>query len=402
MFNKSFYPLKLIPLKIKVDFFKLEKSLLVIGTILVIFSFFKLWKIISFWDLDVYQNAINIFNSGGSAYSDLDGLKFVYAPYTLILFSLLGSNLSLSLVLFYLSSSLSILRQRLGSQLIIYSIISSLLFYNDFIAKSIATGNLTIFLHFSIISSACVRSKKHIELFLLTVAICSLIKPYLFAYVFLGFTLWPNKRRYIKGIVITAILVAFLSASQLFLTPDLFAGFTESLFAQAIGDLDGPGRDVGLAPYWIFGNFLDRQYALGLHFIFVIFLGKSFVNLGKSIDKFINKEDAKKLIFFISLLFITFLNPRMKVYDYWIVLGSSAGIICTLFRQQKFLSMKFKFYSLILTGLSFMFLYVPVIYKIYIPPFLSYFLCFYYYKNNRFSYDYLNNNPDMTTSYREI
>ena len=190
-----------------------------------------------------------------------------------------------------------------------------------------------------------------------------------------------NKRKYIKGIVITAILVSLLSASQLFFTPDLFSGFTESLFAQAVGDLDGPGRDVGLAPYWVFGNFLDRQYALGLHFIFVILLGKSFVALGKLIDKLINKEDARKLIFFIFLLCITFINPRMKVYDYWIVLGSSAGIFCTLFRQPKFLSIEFKFYSLILTGLVFMF--VPVIYKIYIPPFLSYFLCFYYYKKNR-------------------
>ncbi len=119
------YPLKLIPPKIKVDFFKLEKSLLIISTILVFFSFFSLWRIISFWDLDVYQNAVNVFNSGGSAYLDLDGLKFVYAPYILILFSLLGTNLSLSLFIFYLSSSLSILSQRLGAQLIVYSVISN-------------------------------------------------------------------------------------------------------------------------------------------------------------------------------------------------------------------------------------------------------------------------------------
>ena len=143
----------------------IEAEQAVIGSILVFLSFFKYWPNY-FWDLDVYQNAINIFNSGGSAYADLDGLKFVYAPYILILFSLLGANLSLSLVVFYLASSFSILRQRLGGQLIIYSVISSLLFSNDFIVKSIATGNLTIFLHFSIISSSCIRSKKNIELFL--------------------------------------------------------------------------------------------------------------------------------------------------------------------------------------------------------------------------------------------
>tara|TARA_B100001093_G_scaffold396459_1_gene383559 strand:+ start:681 stop:2012 length:1332 start_codon:yes stop_codon:yes gene_type:complete len=385
--------------KNKSRFIKLEKSLLIVGTILVLLSFFKSWPHY-LWDLFVYQNAINIFNSGGSAYSDLEGLRFVYAPYILILFSLLGTNLSLFLVLFYISSSLAILRQRLSLQLILYSIISSFLFFNNFFAKSIATGNLTIFLHFSIISAANIRSKKFKELFLLTVAISSLIKPYLFAYVFLGFAIWPNKKNYIKGIAITAIFVVLFSVSQLFFTPDLFSGFTESLFAQAIGDVDGPGRDVGLAPYWVFGNFLDRQYALALHFILVILLGKSFINLGKLIDKFINKDDAMKLILFISLLCITFINPRMKVYDYWIVLGSSAGIICTLFRQPKFLSIEFKIYSLILTGLVFMF--VPVIYKIYIPPSLSYFLSFYYYKYNKFPDDYSKKNYDMTTLCRKI
>ena len=385
--------------KNKSRFSYLEKGLLTIGTFLVFFSLLKSWPHY-LWDLFVYQNAIDIFNSGGSAYSDLDGLKFVYPPYVLILFSFLGTNLSLSLVVFYLSSSLSILRQRLSTQLITYSLISSFLFFNNFLAKSIATGNITIFLHFSIISSASIRSKKNIEIFLLTVAISSLIKPYLIAYLFLGFALWPNKRKYVKGILITAILVAFLFVSQLFFTPELFSGFTESLFAQAIGDVDGPGRDVGLAPYWIFGNFLDRKYALALHFLLVILLGKSFVKLGQLINKFINKEHAIQLIFFISLLCITFINPRMKVYDYWIALGSCTGIIFTLFRQPKFLSFELKFYSLILTGLLFMF--VPVIYKIYIPPFLSYFLCFYYYKCNIFPSDYSQKSCPITTSHRKI
>ena len=112
MLNKCIYPLKLIPPKIKVDFFKLEKNLLIIGSILVFLSLFNYWPNY-FWDLDVYQNAINIFNSGGSAYADLDVLKFVYAPYILILFSLFGPTLSFSLVVFYLASSFSILRQRL-------------------------------------------------------------------------------------------------------------------------------------------------------------------------------------------------------------------------------------------------------------------------------------------------
>ena len=380
------YHLRLIASGKTFDFLKLEKLLLIISTFFVFDSFFTYWPN-CFWDLDVYQNAINIFNSGGSAYFDLDGLKFVYTPYILVLFSLLGTNLSLSLVIFYIFSTFSILRQKLGSQFFIYSLISSLLFSNDFIAKSIATGNLTIFLHFAILSTACSKSKKNIEVFLLTVAISSLIKPYLFAYVILGFILWPNQMKYIKGIVITTILVALLSFSQLIFTPDLFRGFTQSLYTQAIGTIDGPGIDVGSAPYWIFGNYLDRHYALALHFISVILLGKLFFDLGKSMAKLIKKEDAKKIIFFISLLFITFINPRMKVYDYWIVMGSSAGIIFTLFRQPKFLSIVFKLFILILIGLLFKFL--PLMYKIYLPPFLSYLLCFYYYKNNRYSDDYL-------------
>ncbi len=389
MFNKSIYPLKLIPEKNDLYFSKIENFLFIIGTILVFLSFIRYWPNY-FWDLNVYQNAINIFNSGGSAYLDFDGLRFVYAPYVLILFSLLGKTLSFSLVVLYLSSCLFILRQKLGSQLILYTVISSSVFFNDFIARSFATGNLTIFLHFSIITSACIRCKKHKEIFLLIILIATLIKPYLFAYVFLGFTIWPNERKYIKGLSITILLITLLFVSQLFFTPDLFRDFTESLFLQAIGDRGGPGRDVGLAPYWLFGSVLNRYFALGLHFIFVFLLGKSFFHLAKLLDKFLNIEDARKLIFFISLICVTFINPRMKVYDYWIVLGSSAGIICTLFSQPNFLSMKVKFYSLILTGLVFSFL--PVVLKIYLPPFLSYSLCLFFYKKDRSSNDSLSSN----------
>ena len=173
--------------------------------------------------------------------------------------------------------------------------------------------------------------------------------------------------------------------SQLFFTPELFRGFTESLYNQAIGDANGPGRDVGKALYWIFANSFKRQYALGLHFIIVILIGKSFFNLGQSVVKLIKNDDAKKLLFYICLICITLINPRMKVYDYWIVLGSSVGIIFTLFLQPDFLSRKIKFLSLILTGLVFMFFDFPVIYKIYIPPSISYFLCFYYYKTQKLS-----------------
>ena len=370
--------------KIKVIFSQQEKYLLILVIISALFSFFK-FSPNYFWDLNVYQNAVNIFNSGGSPYLDLDGLKFVYSPYILILFSLLGKNLSLILILYYISSSLLILKKNIGLKLILYSIISSLLFFNDFFIKSIATGNLTIFLHFSILNSAFIKPKKHLEVFLLTVAACSLIKPYLFAYVFLGYALWPRKKNYFKLIVITGLSIALLFLSQFFFTPELFRGFTESLYNQAIGDVNGPGRDVGKALYWIFANSLKRQYALGLHFIIVILLGKSFFNLGQSIVKLIKNEDSKKLLFFICLISITLINPRMKVYDYWIVLGSSVGIIFTLFLQPYFLSRKIKFLSLILTGLIFMFLDFPVIYKIYIPPSISYFLCFYFYKTQKLS-----------------
>ena len=136
--------------KIKVVFSRQENYLLILGILVALFSFFKFWPNY-FWDLNVYQNSVNIFNSGGSPYLDLEGLKFVYSPYVLILFSLLGKNLSLFLILYYISSSLLILKKNLGLQLILYSIISSLFFFNDFFSKSIATGNLTIFLHFSIL-----------------------------------------------------------------------------------------------------------------------------------------------------------------------------------------------------------------------------------------------------------
>ncbi len=358
---------------------KTENRLLIIGFILLITSFFNYWPSY-FWDLDVYQNAINIFNSGGSPYFELNGLRFVYAPYILILFSFLGAHLSFSLIIFYLSSVFLILREKLGNQLILYSLISTGIFYNDFLARSIATGNITIFLHFIIISSAFIRSRNHLIYFLLAISIAGFIKPYLFAYAFLGFFLWPKEKNYVKLLSITTLLIGCLFASQLLLAPGLFSNFKESLFLQAIGTMNGPGRDVGLAPYWIFGNLMNRWLALGLHFIVVIFLGIPYIKLGKAIDKFLNAEDALKILFFISLIFITFLNPRMKIYDYWIVIGSSTGIIFTLLHQTKLLSNERTLPLIIIIGL--LFIFMPVIFKIYIPPIISYFSCLFYFKAN--------------------
>ncbi len=378
--------------------FKIEERLLIIGSILFV-SLLIDYRSNYFWDLDVYQNAINIFNTGGSAYFDLEGLRFVYAPYVLILFAFLGINLSFFFILFYFFSTFLIFRKKLGSQLIKYSLISTAIFYNDFFAKSIATGNLTIFLHFIIIGLACNESRKKIELFLIAIAIAGFIKPYLFSYALLGFVLWPKEKKYVKGLLITAILFFILFLSQLLLTPELFGDFTESLFAQAIGDVDGPGRDVGLAPYWIFASFLDRKYALLFHFVVVILVGKSFFNLGKLINNSLNNEEAKKIFFFFALICITFFNPRMKVYDYWIVMASSAGIIFTLLSQTKLLFRELTFYCFLLIGIfSFS---LPIIYKIYIPPLFSYLLCFVYIKTNILLNDSVLNNRLMRTSSRD-
>lgn len=107
-----------------------------------------------FWDLDLYQIAINEFLDGGDAYGKLEGsLRFVYSPYVLIFFSWFGKTLQPILIVFYFVSIILFFKSKIGRELLMVSMIASVLFWNEFSPlNSIITGSITIFAHLLIIA----------------------------------------------------------------------------------------------------------------------------------------------------------------------------------------------------------------------------------------------------------
>jgi len=287
----------------------------------------------TFWDLEVYQKAVNFFNRGLNPYISLKELKFVYPPLVLFFFNLFGENLKNSFIFLYASSFCLFLRSKIGRHLFLFSLISSILFYNKFFLISILTGNITIFIHFFLIYLASINNKVKPYLFFIATLIASLIKPYFGAYILFGFlNKWNFKEKFLYLFFFCFLLFTILFA-QIGIFPELFNDFIISLKSQAIGSGTGPGRDIGIGLYSIFGEiFNSRKIAIMLHFFAVILI--SFISFNEIIllKKSIPKKQYNEIIFLTLLTFIVFLNPRLKIYDYWIIVSTSTSLIFSFYK----------------------------------------------------------------------
>ena len=108
-----------------------------------------------FWDLGIYAKAINIFNNGGDPYSpnQLGGyLSFVYHPLILHGMALFESWLFPALVTFYIASMVYFLFSLRNNSNLWLSLFLAFAYCGiGFI--SLASGNLTVFLHLILLVS---------------------------------------------------------------------------------------------------------------------------------------------------------------------------------------------------------------------------------------------------------
>ena len=306
------------------------KFLLVVG---ILFNIIFLYRFRSniFWDLDVYQNAVNIFNNGGNPYLDLSGFKFVYSPYILILFSYLNTYLTEVFIILYFVTLILFLRNKDGLNIIFFALISSPLFFNDFLMRSLVSGNITIFLHFTLILIAVSDIKNKINIFLIAVTLISVLKPYFAAYFILGLILCDSKREYLIKAAIAFILFVLIAISQLLFYSEMFSDFLFSLSSQVLGEPNGKAKDMGLGFYSYFDKIFDNSfYALIFHLLSIISSAILVFYLLKNIKKYVDADDFKNISLYATLIFIIIMNPRLKVYDYWLVAASSCGLIYLL------------------------------------------------------------------------
>jgi len=287
-----------------------------------------------FWDLDVYQKAVNIFNNGHNPYIDLKELRFVYSPYVLFVFSLAGKYLSSVLTCFYLLSTAYFIVNKVGREILIYALASMVIFANKDLGISFVTGNLTLFVHFLLIAIFFSEFRFRTSIFVMLLCLVSIIKPYYLSYGFLLFIDSKSVSNSLRNFIFICLIVFSIYVSQYLLFPSMFNDFLVSLQAQVLGSSSGPGRDVGFAPYYVFTTiFHNRNIALILHFLFI---GLIFFFCYFSLDRIrvvVSEVDSSKLWLYWMLIMIVMLNPRMKEYDYWLVTASAMSIIFTLFRS---------------------------------------------------------------------
>lgn len=354
---------------------KYSVFIFILGIISGIFYLIKTNSVFFFVDLNLYQIAINEFNSGNTPYRNFGDLSFVYSPFVLFFMSLFKENLTYILVIFYFASFITFLSLKETRIIFFYSVVSSIIFFNHLFIRSIFTGNITIFLHFTIISSFVFSQNKRKNLyFFIAVFISSIIKPYLLAYLLL---LFLNEKKYLetsKNIFIFIGLYCLVFLSQYVFYPDYFFEFINSLYSQAIGAIKIEDQDIGLAPFSIFSYYADKKISLLMHFLFLFLI---FLILFKKIIFSLNLLDDKSkkyILFLLLIIMITFLNPRMKLYDFWLEVAASTAIIFILFSQ-----IKIKKYLIILISFTIIFSVIIALLnsdlikylKVYVPPIFS-------------------------------
>lgn len=312
------------------------KTLFILGIGSSLLSLFKVASAHSYlWDLEVYQNAVDVYLSGGSAYQDLEGLKFVYPPLVLYVFSLFGTFLTPALLTLFVLCSLAFLSNREGRMLTYSAVLASFCFYHGsafFI--SLLTGNVSIFMHFLILFTAFKARYGSKFLFYIAVFFSSLIKPYYASYLILIFGLPNLSRKKIleSSIIVFAVITIYLLQFTLFYP--LFEQFIQSLAEQSFDLKKTDSTDIGYSPYSFFIRIYSQQTALLIHAFFVLIGLKTLYFTTKFNQKYLETKDASFILFLWLIILAIFMNPRIKEYDYWLIQAASIRLILFLSKDK--------------------------------------------------------------------
>lgn len=324
----------------------------------------------AFWDLNVYKAAVSAFNAGSNPYLEINDLRFVYSPYVLFLFSFFGENLEKFFVAVYIITFLFFSVSRHGLELIIASAILSILLWKQvFFAHAVITGNITTFAHLLIIS--CASFGLRIS-FISSVFLMAFIKPYLAAYFVFGLILWGNEWKVRIWTAVAIVSLPILFSLQAFTHQKLFQDFLTSISAQALGQNNV--KDVGIGFYRLFAYFQDSYMALIGHFAVLTLIISVLFLVFYQLKKLMIQETYNKLTFYSSIVIVNLSNPRLKLYDYWLIVASTILIIFFIFNELNLLTSWRK-----IIGLLFFCVFISIILSFmnsyWISVIVLYFLC---------------------------
>jgi hypothetical protein len=275
-----------------------------------------------FWDLGIYEKAVNVFNAGDNPY-ELNGyLSFVYHPLVLRVMAWFGSYLGPALITLYIASLLFFFIS-LGSNRSwwLYSFLAFA--YCGIGTISIGSGNITVFFHLVLLGillrsinaeqTLKANSGKLTTIFILAVVVFSLVKPYMLAYLLIPLVLtWKTQQQksvwsltFLAGLVLALTLLL----SSLYFGAE-FQSFLSAVQGQTIGKRDlGYGLVMYFYEYYLSaGSLIYRAFVL--HFTILSAITLITLYLAKR-SGILNSSRFMLLVYFL----LTILNPRLKVYD---------------------------------------------------------------------------------------
>lgn len=300
-----------------------------------------------FWDLGIYEKAVDVFHSGGNPY-ELNGyLSFVYHPLVLRFMALFGSHLDIALMAAYVGSLLFFFSS-LGSNRSWWFYAFLAFAYCGIGTISIGSGNITVFFHLILLGILLrhisngendrVPSSNGFLVFILLVLLFSLVKPYMLAYLLIPMALtWKSDQQRSTW---TLVLLAGLFLALILILSSLYFGaefqsFLSAVQGQTIGKRDlGYGLVMYFYEYYLSaGSLIYRAFVLhfailGAILLIILFLAKRSGGLNTS--RFV------LLLYFL----LTILNPRLKVYDLFPAL-IALFIYTSAFEQSKIVKFLF-------------------------------------------------------------
>ncbi len=275
-----------------------------------------------FWDLGIYEKAVNVFNAGGNPY-ELNGyLSFVYHPLALRVMAWFGNYLGPAIIALYIASLLFFLSS-LGSNRSwwLYSFLAFA--YCGIGTISIGSGNITVFFHLVLLGillksitaeqTLKANSGKLSTAFILAVVLFSIVKPYMLAYLLIPLVLtWKTQQQksiwsltFLAGLVLalTLLLSSFYFGAE-------FQSFLSAVQGQTIGKRDlGYGLVMYFYEYYLSaGSLIYRAFVL--HFVILGAIILTTLYLAKR-SGILNSSRFMLFVYFL----LTILNPRLKVYD---------------------------------------------------------------------------------------
>jgi hypothetical protein len=320
----------------------------VFSTIPAVVSRYRI-KLHPFWDAEVYAKAVEAVKAGLDPYYYDQSLQiypvYPYHPYVLefMIFVDKFVGIDYGLVFFYVLASFFFFRE-LSLRYAPIDVTT-----NKFVAKckqvlfllllfliggssliAVSSGNISIYLHFLLVATffRVVRLNKSLNSFALLCVLAAMVKPYLLAYLLLIYIYSIDVKK-----AINVVIFFLFTWIAIYVSGNYFdaQGFNSHISAARY--LTYENGDWGFSFFGILRRRLGQNLALLAHLV-ILLLALAFTLF----LKFKKNLNPVQLLSFFPLVsyFIVCLNPRMKEYDFGILIFLSFASIYFLNQVRAF------------------------------------------------------------------